>query len=64
VPGSPDTSILYFRTSTEQRGAMMPLLGRSLTHRRGTELLHAWIAAMSPNDCQALGDLGPRVGAE
>jgi len=43
---------------------MMPLLGRSLTHQRGAELLHAWIAAMASNDCNALGNLGPRVGAE
>lgn len=51
VPGSPDSSILYFRTQTQQVGAMMPLLGRSLTHRRGAELLHAWIAAMPADDC-------------
>jgi hypothetical protein len=30
---------------------MMPLLGRSLTHDRGAELLRAWIAAMPPDDC-------------
>ncbi|MEO8704730.1 MAG: hypothetical protein ABI867_32035 [Kofleriaceae bacterium] len=52
VPGSPDTSILYFRTATTQVGAMMPLLGRSTEHARGAELLHAWIAAMPPVDCQ------------
>ena len=51
VPGSPDTSILYFRTDTTKLGAMMPLLGRSLTHERGAELLHAWIAAMPMTDC-------------
>jgi uncharacterized repeat protein (TIGR03806 family) len=51
VPGSPDTSILYFRLHTEQVGAMMPLLGRSLRHQRGSELIHAWIAAMPPDDC-------------
>jgi uncharacterized repeat protein (TIGR03806 family) len=51
VPGSPDTSILYFRMHTRQLGAMMPLLGRSLTHARGSELLHAWIAAMPADDC-------------
>jgi uncharacterized repeat protein (TIGR03806 family) len=53
VPGDPDTSILYFRTHTTQVGAMMPLLGRSLTHVRGGELLHAWIAAMPADDCGA-----------
>lgn len=51
VPGSPDTSILYFRMHTEVLGAMMPLIGRSLTHTRGSELVHAWIAAMPPDDC-------------
>jgi uncharacterized repeat protein (TIGR03806 family) len=51
VPGDPDTSILYFRTHTTQMGAMMPLLGRSLLHARGAELLHAWIAAMPADDC-------------
>jgi uncharacterized repeat protein (TIGR03806 family) len=51
VPGDPDTSVLYFRTHTTMMGAMMPLLGRSLLHTRGTELLHAWIAAMPPDDC-------------
>ncbi|MCX5746081.1 MAG: hypothetical protein NT062_26690 [Proteobacteria bacterium] len=54
VPGSPDTSILYFRVHTEQVGAMMPLLGRSLLHDRGAELLHAWIAAMTPIDCASM----------
>ena len=53
VPGEPDMSILYFRTDTTKLGAMMPLLGRSLTHERGTELLHAWIAAMPATGCDA-----------
>jgi uncharacterized repeat protein (TIGR03806 family) len=52
VPGNPEQSILYFRTHTTQVGAMMPLLGRSVLHKRGSELLHAWIAAMPANDCQ------------
>jgi uncharacterized repeat protein (TIGR03806 family) len=56
VPGSPDTSILYFRTATEQVGAMMPLIGRSLTHKRGAELIHAWIGAMPPDDCESMAD--------
>jgi uncharacterized repeat protein (TIGR03806 family) len=53
VPGNPDTSILYFRTHTTEVGAMMPLLGRSLTHAHGTELLRAWIAGQPANDCTA-----------
>lgn len=51
VPGDPDTSILYFRLHTTQVGAMMPLLGRSLAHARGAELIRAWIAAMTPDPC-------------
>jgi len=52
VPGDPEASILYFRTDTTKVGAMMPLLGRSLAHSRGAELLHAWIAAMPANPCR------------
>jgi uncharacterized repeat protein (TIGR03806 family) len=52
VPGDPDTSILYFRTHTSTVGAMMPLLGRSLTHIRGAELVKAWIAAMPAQACE------------
>ncbi|HVK77280.1 MAG TPA: SO2930 family diheme c-type cytochrome [Kofleriaceae bacterium] len=53
VPGQPDVSILYFRLHTEEVGAMMPLIGRSLTHTRGSELVRAWIAAMPADDCGA-----------
>jgi uncharacterized repeat protein (TIGR03806 family) len=52
VPGDPATSILYFRTATTQVGAMMPLIGRSLEHERGAELVEAWIAAMPPTACE------------
>ena len=46
VPGNPDESILVFRIETEQPGAMMPLLGRSVTHDHGVDLVRAWIANM------------------
>lgn len=52
VPGNPDESILIFRTETEEVGAMMPLLGRSLAHDRGVELLRAWVAALPPETCE------------
>ena len=51
VPGSPEESILYFRMATEDPGAMMPLLGRSVAHSRGVDLIGAWIAGMEPDDC-------------
>jgi uncharacterized repeat protein (TIGR03806 family) len=53
LPGDPDMSILNFRVETEEVGAMMPLLGRSLEHRRGSELLRAWVAEMPARDCSA-----------
>ena len=52
VPGHPDESILMYRVETEEVGAMMPLLGRSLTHHDGTDLIRAWIAAMPENTCE------------
>lgn len=53
VPGNPDESILVFRVETEEVGAMMPLLGRSLQHRHGADLLRAWVAEMPVVDCSA-----------
>ena len=53
VPGNPDESILVFRVETEEAGAMMPLLGRSLQHRHGADLLRAWVAEMPVVDCSA-----------
>ncbi len=54
VPGDADASILVFRIETEDVGAMMPLLGRSLRHTRGVELVRAWIDAMPAVDCTAV----------
>ncbi|MDP1630488.1 MAG: SO2930 family diheme c-type cytochrome [Caulobacter sp.] len=48
APGDPDQSILIFRTASLDPGAMMPELGRSLTHDEGLALLRRWIAAMPP----------------
>lgn len=52
VPGNPDESILAFRMETEEPGAMMPLLGRSLAHNEGVDLIRAWIANMPADDCE------------
>jgi uncharacterized repeat protein (TIGR03806 family) len=52
VPGDPDASILMYRVETEEVGAMMPLLGRSLTHTTGASLIRDWIAAMPSDDCE------------
>jgi uncharacterized repeat protein (TIGR03806 family) len=52
VPGDPKASILWYRTATEDVGAMMPDIGRSLTHGTGAALVWRWIAEMEPDDCQ------------
>lgn len=53
VPGNADESILVFRVETQELGAIMPLLGRSLVHDEGVELLRAWIDGMEPESCEA-----------
>ena len=53
VPGNPDESILVFRSETLDVGAIMPLIGRSLRHEDGVELLRRWIAEMPADDCEA-----------
>ena len=52
VPGNAEESILFFRAETLDVGAMMPLIGRSLAHNEGLELLRRWIDEMPPNDCE------------
>lgn len=51
VPGDPEASILVYRTETQDLGAMMPLLGRSLTHTEGVDLLWEWVAQMDGETC-------------
>lgn len=51
VPGDAERSILHYRMHSEQPGAIMPVLGRSLRHEAGVELIGAWIDAMAPVDC-------------
>lgn len=50
VPGNPDASIMSYRLSSLDPGAMMPELGRSLVHEEGLALVRAWIAGM-PGHC-------------
>jgi uncharacterized repeat protein (TIGR03806 family) len=51
VPGDAEASILVYRTETLDLGSMMPLIGRSLKHDTGTQLLRAWIDGLPPDDC-------------
>lgn len=46
IPGRPDLSITVFRMETTDPGAMMPELGRAVTHEEGVALIAEWIAAM------------------
>jgi len=46
APGTPDNSIMLYRMETRDPGAMMPELGRSLTHIEGVKLVEAWISGM------------------
>ncbi len=46
VPGAPDDSILVYRLETTKPGAMMPELGRALSHAEGVALIREWITEM------------------
>lgn len=52
VPGKPEESILFYRTATLDSGAMMPQLGRALTHKEGVEILRKWISSMEKQECE------------
>jgi len=49
VPGKPEESILVYRMETTDPGAMMPELGRSVTHTEGVELIAQWIESLAGN---------------
>jgi len=49
-PGNGDESILTFRMQSEDPGAMMPELGRTLVHKEGVQLITNWIDSMT-GDC-------------
>jgi uncharacterized repeat protein (TIGR03806 family) len=51
VPGDHTQSILHYRMVTDDPGAMMPQLGRSLVHHEAVALIAAWIDGMEPEDC-------------
>lgn len=46
VPGASDDSILTYRMASVQPDAMMPELGRALSHAEGVALIAAWIDGM------------------
>lgn len=50
IPGKPDDSILMFRLETEEPGARMPNLARSMVHHESNELIREWIQSMPVAD--------------
>jgi len=48
-PGDPENSIFVYRMETRDPGAMMPELGRSLSHDEGVALIASWIREMEGN---------------
>ncbi len=49
VPGKPERSILVWRMETEDPAAMMPEIGRAVTHEEGVALIQQWIAGLTGN---------------
>ena len=46
VPGVPEKSMLLHRLSVTDPGIRMPIVGRSLVHKEGVELIREWIRSM------------------
>jgi uncharacterized repeat protein (TIGR03806 family) len=46
VPGEPERSILVYRMTTDDPGARMPEVGRSIMHVEGVALVSEWIASL------------------
>ncbi|WP_256259913.1 Ig-like domain-containing protein [Winogradskyella luteola] len=50
-PGDAPNSVLHFRLSSVEPSYRMPLLGRTLKHERGVELIEQWIDQLS-TECE------------
>jgi uncharacterized repeat protein (TIGR03806 family) len=48
MPQHPEHSEMYYRLSSTDAGVRMPLLGRSIVHKEGVELLRQWINTLTP----------------
>ncbi|WP_233586636.1 SO2930 family diheme c-type cytochrome [Formosa maritima] len=46
-PGSHDRSVLYYRLNSIEESERMPLLGRSLKHEEGVQLIREWINSLT-----------------
>ena len=50
MPQRTDASVMYYRLNTTDASVRMPLLGRSIIHVEGVELMKEWINSLAP--CQ------------
>lgn len=48
APNNINRSMLYYRLNTTDESFRMPLLGRSIIHQEGIELLEQWINSLTP----------------
>lgn len=47
TPGNPDKSVMHFRLSSINENTRMPLLGRTIVHDEGVELMKQWISSLN-----------------
>jgi len=50
TPANKNRSVMYYRLSATDESVRMPLLGRSIVHTEGIELLEQWINTLEPCD--------------
>ena len=49
TPGNPSKSVMHFRLSSVNENNRMPLLGRTVVHDEGVDLLKQWINTLTQN---------------
>ncbi|BEV04856.1 hypothetical protein [Chryseobacterium gambrini] len=49
TPGNPAKSVMHFRLSSTDESNRMPLLGRTIVHDEGVDLLKQWINTLNQN---------------
>ncbi|SEW45665.1 conserved hypothetical protein, HNE_0200 family [Chryseobacterium wanjuense] len=49
TPGNPNKSVMHFRLSSVNENNRMPLLGRTIVHDEGVDLLKQWISSLNQN---------------
>lgn len=52
APGNTQRSVMHFRTNTTIEQYRMPLLGRTLKHDEGVQLLEDWINSLDGIECE------------